>query len=519
MLNGTGRPGAPERVVVVGAGVGGLVSALLLARQGLSVVVVERAARVGGKMRQVMASGRPIDAGPTVMTMRWVLEEIFATAGTTLDAELVLKRADVLARHAWGPGPTLDLYADIEASVDAIGRFAGKSEADGYRRFCAYTQRIYEAVREPFLCSERPSLSSAFAAVGTLGLDGVMNIDGMRTLWKAIGEFFRDARLRQLFGRYATYCGSSPYMAPATLNVIAHVERDGVYLVEGGMYKVAEALARVCERLGVVIRTNEHVSEIVVEGGRATGIRLASGERIAADIVVHNGDPSALAKGLMGPQSKKAASMPDERSLSALTFAFAAEPQGAYPMTRHNVFFSSDYAAEFRDLFERFVLPKEPTVYVCAQDRDDAGNAPPGPERFLCLVNAPSKGDERAFTNSEIRQCEKSAFSLLERAGVVFPPSSEPSVVTTPNDFDRLFPGTGGALYGAASHGWKSPFARASSRSKIPGLYLTGGAAHPGAGVPMAALSGQLAAKAALTDLASTSRSRKTAMLGGISMR
>lgn len=510
MANGT------TRAVVIGAGVGGLVSALLLARQGIDVVVLERAPKVGGKMRQVDVAGRAIDAGPTVMTMRWVLDEIFSSAGTSLDAELTLRRAEILARHAWGEGPTLDLYADFDRSVEAISTFAGRAEGEGYRRFCAYTQRIYETVQKPFLCSERPSLGSAMLAVGSLGIEGMLNIDGHRTLWKALGEFFQDARLRQLFGRYATYCGSSPFLAPATLNVVAHVERDGVYLVEGGMFRVAEALARVAERIGVTIRCGEHVTELVVANGRVAGVRLASGERLAADLVVHNGDPAALFQGMLGAPGRRAIPAPAERSLSAVTWAFVAEARGVYPLTRHNVFFSKDYHAEFRDLFDHGTLPEEPTVYVCAQDRDDGERAHSGPERFLCLVNAPARGDQRALTTSEIKQCETVAFSLLERAGLVFPQFAAPPIVTTPSGFDRMFPGTGGALYGPVSHGWKSPFVRAASRTKIPGLYLAGGAAHPGAGVPMAALSGRLCAKAVIEDLASTSRSRETVMRGGI---
>jgi 1-hydroxycarotenoid 3,4-desaturase len=508
-----------SRAVVVGAGVGGLVSAVELARRGFEVVVLERASKVGGKMRQVAVGDRSIDAGPTVMTMRWVLEEIWSAAGGSLASDLTLHKAELLARHAWAGGGILDLHADIDRSVDAIRAFAGSSEAEGYRRFCAYTGRIYETVQKPFLCSERPSLASAFAAVGTLGMQGLLHIDGHRTLWKALGEFFQDARLRQLFGRYATYCGSSPFLAPATLNVIAHVERDGVYLVEGGMYRVAEALAGLAERLGATVRCGEHVAEILVSGGRAAGVRLASGERIEADVVVHNGDPGALCAGLLGGPAKRSVSDPAERSLSALTWAFVAEPGGDYPLVRHNVFFSKDYHEEFRDLFDRSVLPSEPTVYVCAQDRDDTGAARSGPERFLCLVNAPAKGDQGPLTTSEIRQCETAAFSLLERAGLVLRPFTAPPVVTTPSDFDRMFPATGGALYGPVSHGWRSPFARSSSRTKIPGLYLAGGAAHPGAGVPMAALSGRLCARAVSEDLASTSRSRGTAMRGGISMR
>jgi 1-hydroxycarotenoid 3,4-desaturase len=506
-----------DRAVVIGAGVGGLVTAIELARRGLSVVVLERASKVGGKMRQVGVAGRFIDAGPTVMTMRWVLEDIFSAAGGSLADHLTLRPAEILARHSWGQGPTLDLFANLERTVDAIGSFAGRGEADGYRRFCAYAQRIYETVQKPFIESERPSLTSIVAAAGSIGFSGLWAIDGHRTLWKALGEFFQDGRLRQLFGRYATYCGSSPFLAPATLNVVAHVEREGVWLVEGGMYRVAEALAGLAEKLGVSIRCGEHVSEILVSGGRAAGVRLASGERIQAEIVASNGDPSALVQGLFGKPATRAVPAPGPRSLSALTWAFVAEPSG-FPLVRHNVFFCRDYVEEFHDLFDRSALPAEPTVYVCAQDRDDRDESRGGPERFLCLVNAPATGDTRALSNSEIRRCEEATFSLLRRAGLVFPPFAEPPVVTTPSDFDRMFPATGGALYGQASHGWRSPFTRASSRTRIPGLYLAGGAAHPGAGVPMAALSGKLCAKAALEDLASTSQSLQTAMRGGTSM-
>jgi 1-hydroxycarotenoid 3,4-desaturase len=505
-----------DRAIVVGGGVGGLVSAIELARRGMNVVVLERAARAGGKMRQVNVDGRGIDAGPTVMTMRWVLDEIWDAAGGSLDQDLTLKRADLLARHAWEPGESLDLFADIEATTDAIAAFAGKTEANGYRRFCKYAQDIYDTVREPFLRSARPSLASAMTAFSVLGLQGVMKIDGHRTLWNALSEFFKDRRLLQLFGRYATYCGSSPFLAPATLNVVAHVERDGVYLVEGGMYRVTEALVRLAERLGVTIRCGQHVHELVVSGGRVSGVKLGSGEIVPARVVVCNGDPAAIAQGLFGSPAKRAVPAPAPRSLSAITWTFVAEPRGNYPLVRHNVFFSRDYAKEFRELFDARVLPTEPTVYVCAQDRDDIGQALSGPDRFLVLVNAPATGDRHSPSTSEIQRCETAAFSLLSKAGLDFPRFTAPPVVTTPIEFDRMFPATGGALYGPVSHGMTSPFHRATSRTKIPGLYLAGGAAHPGAGVPMAALSGKLCAKAVEEDLALTSRSRATAMPGGI---
>lgn len=508
------------RIIVVGGGVGGLVSAALLARRGVDVLLLERAPTVGGKMRQVHPAGRAVDAGPTVLTMRWVFEEVFAALGTTLDSHLALRPAGLLARHAWAPRggapQRLDLFADLDRSADAIGDFAGPAEARSYRRFCDYARRIYETVEQPFLRSERPTLTSTLSMAKEIGVTALFRIDGHRTLWKALGDFFHDERVRQLFGRYATYCGSSPFLAPATLNVIAHVEREGVWMVEGGMYRVAAALAKLFEKAGGKIRVDSQVEEILVEGGRASGVRLAGGEVFAADGVVLNGDAGALAAGFFGEAAAKGSAAPSERSLSAITWALVAEARG-FPLARHNVFFSSSYQEEFRQLFTEGEVPLRPTIYVCAQDRDDRGATPGGAERLLVLVNAPANGDRKPLQPAEVAACETRCFDLLSRSGLSVSRSPGASVVTTPSDFDRLFPGTGGALYGAASHGLGSPFTRAGSRAKLPGLYLTGGSAHPGAGVPMVALSGKLAAASALADLASTGRSRTAATPGGTS--
>lgn len=523
------RRGTPP-IVVIGAGIGGLVAAAELARRGVDVVVLERAPHIGGKMRQLHVGDKAIDAGPTVFTMRWVFDELFNAAGTSLEEHLKIKPALRLARHAWGDGSVLDLYADLDRSADAIGDFAGPAEARGYREFCAYAQNIFKTVDGPFLRSERPSIGSMIETAGKIGLSALLGIDGHRTLWKSLGGFFNDPRLRQLFARYATYCGSSPFLAPATLNVIAHVEREGVWLVEGGIYRLAEALAALAARSGAQLRCGMEVAEILVSSGRASGVRLASGERIEASAVVVNGDVAAVAGGLFGSKPARAVKETGDRSLSALTWALVAEARGL-PLIRHNVFFSDDYEGEFREIFDRGRLPVDPTVYICAQDRDAEASDPetdktpkntgaaPREERLLCLINAPAVGDRRPFTPSEILECERHTWTRLRRSGLTLQPTSDAPVITTPTDFHRLFPGTGGALYGPVSHGWKAPFARASSRSRLPGLYLAGGSAHPGAGVPMAALSGSLAARSVTEDLALTRPSLATATLGGTSMR
>jgi len=423
---------------------------------------------------------------------------------------------DAIARHAWEGGATLDLFGDIERSAEAIGRLAGASEARGYREFCAYARRIYEAVDRPFLRAQRPSLGSVLRGQGLRGLASLTAIDGTRTMWRALRGFFRDPRLLQLFGRYATYCGSSPWLAPATLNVIAHVEREGVWTVRGGMYRLAEAVAALAVRKGATCRYGTHVAEISVRDGRATGVRLADGERIEAEAVVVNADTAALSDGRFGAAAAKAweRDTREGRSLSAVTYGFATRARG-FPLVRHNVFFSRDYAREFEAL-GRDELPDDPTVYACAQDRDDRGIPPTdGTDRILLIVNAPARGGRCPFTPAEIDACTRRTAARLESLGLSLDWSPSNFVTTTPDDFERMFPSTGGALYGPPSHGWKAVLYRAPARSKVPGIFLTGGSAHPGAGVPMVTRSGLLAAESVLESLASTARSRPMVMPGG----
>ena len=492
----------PRKVIIVGAGIGGLVAAVELAAAGVEVVVVERAATVGGKLRQIAIDGVGIDAGPTVLTMRFVFDAVFEAAGTTLEQHLALVPAEVLARHAWDATQRLDLFADVKRSADAIGRFAGATEARGYKAFCERSRRIYQTLEGPFIRSSQPGSALALARrVGLLAPNALLGMSPFATMWKGLNEHFRDPRLLQLFGRYATYCGSSPWLAPATLMLVAHVEQAGVWMVEGGMHRIAQALAALAEAKGAVIRTGCEVAEIEVEAGRVAGVRLADSECIAAQAVVFNGDQQALSGGLLGRSAVRAVARPDGvRSLSALTWTMTARSSG-FPLLRHNVFFSQDYAREFDEIFQKRRLPSAPTIYVCAQDRGDDAQPPGGPERLLVLANAPATGDGTEFNAAEIEACETATFRLLQRCGLALERTPERTVVTTPHQWNLLFPATGGALYGQATHGSMAGFRRPPSQSRIPGLYLAGGSAHPGPGVPMAAISGRLAAAAVLAGL------------------
>jgi 1-hydroxycarotenoid 3,4-desaturase len=512
-----------HRAVVIGAGIGGLAGAIDLAGQGFAVTVVERAAGPGGKLRGVEIGGRLLDAGPTVFTLRAVFDELFADAGTSLAEHLTMRPLSTLARHAWNDGAHLDLFADQQESAQAIGEFAGAAEAKGFLEFCARARQIFMSLNASFMRAQRPDPIRLAMAVAPEGFGRLWGISPFTTLWQALGRHFRDPRLRQLFARYATYCGSSPFATPATLMLIAHAEQMGVWTIDGGMFRLAQVMAQLATAGGVTFRYGTDVAEIQVSHGRARGVLLANGETIGADAVICNTDTAALSSGLLGTQAAQAApKFPAKaRSLSAVTWLMKAKADG-FPLHRHNVFFSNDYTAEFGDLSVREQLPSDPTVYVCAQDRDEDAQAPQGreaPERLLCLINAPPTGDRHPYDASEIEQCSERTFRRLENCGLHLHRDPLTTTITTPADFHRLYPGTGGALYGRASHGWMASFQRPAARSRLPGLYLAGGSTHPGPGVPMAAMSGRLAAQCVTADLASTRRSRVMVMRGGISTR
>jgi 1-hydroxycarotenoid 3,4-desaturase len=505
--------------VVVGAGIGGLCAAIELAARGHGVTVVEKAAAVGGKMRTLEVDGRPIDAGPTVLTMREVFDGLFERAGARLDEAITLRRLEVLARHAWPDGARLDLHADPERSAEAIGELAGPREAEGFRRFRAHTRKLYEAVEGPFIHGEISGLMGMIKQLGPAHLLRMAAVDWHRSMWRALGDFFRDPRLRQLFGRYATYYGSSPFQAPATLNLIAHVEQRGVWAVEGGMIRLALALAELLRSLGGEIRLGIAVDEVLVEGGRAVGVRLAGGEALRARAVVLNAAPEALAQGLLGEGVRGAIELGRApRSLSAITWALVGRVRD-FPLAHHTVVFSSDYRREFEELAAGRV-PSEPTVYVCAQDRDPAEASPgldPAIQRLFCLVNAPARGDDEGFT-PEIERCKERCWQALRRRGLtVEEVSPSRTIATGPHELARMFPGTGGALYGPATHGLRATFSRPGTRTRLPGLYVVGGGVHPGAGVPMVAIGGRSAARTAHEDLASTPRFLPAGTSGGTS--
>ncbi len=516
--------GGGATALVIGAGIGGLAATVRLAQAGFRVHVLERHGHVGGKMRTLPSAAGPVDAGPTVLTMRPVFEDLFAALGERLEDHLTLHRQSMIARHFWPDGSRLDLFDDPARNDTAIHAFAGAQAAHQFRAFSSRARALFKAFDSPMMQTPAPSLLPLVAHVAARPWLA-KKMAPLSTLAKMLDKAFDDPRLAQLFGRYATYVGGSPYESPGLLSLIWHAEERGVWAIEGGMHKLALALQKLADKRGAEFTFNAHVNEIQVSNGRATGVSLSDGMAIPADLVVFNGDPRALATGRLGKATGNIASQTRRiaRSLSAEVCAFSAMPHGP-DLAHHNVFFREDPKPEF-DALARGELDPNPTVYLCAMDRGLPA-PPPALERFETIANAPplpvanpqhGESDPSEDTQEDTDRCPTRTFQTLKNFGLTFTPTPQAQTMTTPAGFAGLFPGSTGSLYGQSPHGMTAAMSRPTARTGVRGLYLVGGGTHPGAGVPMATLSARHVVATIIQDQTSTLRSRPTAMPGGMS--
>ncbi|MFA8441855.1 1-hydroxycarotenoid 3,4-desaturase CrtD [Yoonia sp.] len=496
------------KIVVIGAGIGGLAAALRLSHQGCDVTVLDIHSAPGGKMRTVPSDAGPVDAGPTVLTMKPVFEALFDDVGETLADHLVLKPLTTLARHYWDDGATLDLDADPTKSIANITATFGTKAGQEFEAFSARAKRLYEAFDGPMMRTAEPNQMAVTKTV--LARPSLIpDMAPHQTMAGLLKRSFSDPRLAQLFGRYATYVGGSPYASPAILSLIWQAEAQGVWSVQGGMHQLARTIAKLAQARGATFHYNTPATRITRQDGRINGVQTHAGH-FPADTVLFNGDPRALETGLLGEGAVPAVGKQhvEPRSLSAFVHAFAAVPDGV-DLAHHTVFFGHDPKAEFKAL-AKGDMPTDATLYLCAQDHGQVGAD--ALQRFEIIMNGPAIPRD---PEKEKPPCQTQIFKRLRAFGLTFSPTPGPDALTTPQGFDALFPASSGSLYGRSPHGLLAAFKRPTARTKVPGLYLCGGGAHPGAGVPMATLSGQHAAAAIMTDLASTSMSHQTATRGG----
>lgn len=487
-----------QPTLVIGGGLGGLAAAIHIAAAGLPVTLLEKNDQLGGKAGLVAEHGYTFDIGPSLMTMPWVARHLFESAGVCLDDEVTLLSLEPICRYRWDDGTVFDASQHLPTLLQAIERLDGRDVA-GFLRFLAYTRRIYEAVAGPFLLHPFDGLRDLITPAL---LRDSWKIDSLRTVDAAVRSFFHSPYLRQVFNRYATYNGSSPYRAPATFNIIPYVEHvEGGWYVKGGIYELVRALERLARRLGVVIHTGAAVAAIEERNGVACGVRLADGPFIPAAQVVCNADPQYAYTHLLSGHERTARRL-RQLEVSCSGFVLLLGVDRVYQqLAHHNIFFANDYPREFAAIFDKGVPPPDPTIYVCASAVTDTAHAPPGHQNLFVLVNAPA-GSPRVNWAAEAEPYRNLVVAKLERVGLAgLEGAIQYQRILTPADLATRYNAPGGAIYGLASNNPFSAFLRPPLRARgVKGLYFVGGGTHPGGGIPLVLLSGRAVAQRVLAD-------------------
>ena len=483
--------------IVVGAGIGGLAAAALLAKAGRRVTVVEQAAATGGKAASRQLGGYRFDTGPSLFTLPGTFREFFARLGKRLEDYLEPVPLAPLCAYEFADGTRLDSYSDRRRFAAELER-AGVARAAELDAYLDRSAQMWDLAGELFLAR---SLHEPGTYASRRGLRAVLNAGRLAPftrLHDANARAFADPRAVQLFDRYATYNGSSPFRTPATMRIIPHVEYAfGGYALRGGIVALPRALERAARELGVEFRLGVRAERIVTAGGRCRGVE-AGGEFLAGDIVVSNADVLSTYRRLLdqpeAPEARRYARL--EPSSSGLVFLWGVARR--FPRLRvHNIFFSGDYRAEFAAMFDRHDLPEEPTVYLNITSKVEPGDAPAEGENWFVLLNAPR--DAGQDWGAAAARARATVRTRLSRAlGCDVGALIEEEQVITPADIARDTGSTHGSLYGIASHSPMAAFWRHPNRSRrIGGLYFAGGSAHPGGGMPLALRSGMLAAELA----------------------
>jgi len=480
--------GPTDRVVVVGAGLGGLACAIRLAAAGREVIVVEREGHPGGRAGRLGVDGFEFDTGPTVLTMPDLIADLLGTVGEDLDAWLELSRLDPAYRAHFPDGSTLDVIADTARMAGEVARVCGSREADGYLRFVDYARTLWRLQRRDFiernLDGPRDLLTANLLRLAAAG--------GFGRLQSRVNRYFRDPRTRRIFSFQAMYAGLAPHRALALYAVIAYLDAvAGVYFPRGGIHALPRALAGVAEKHGVTIRYETAAAAVDVAGGRATGVVTAGGERIPADAVVLNPDLPIAYRDLLGSDVGKLRYSP------SCVVLHVGSSQAYGKIAHHNIHFGWAWRETFDEVIDQGQLMSDPSILVTNPSRSDPTLAPAGKHTYYVLAPTPNLGARRLDWRgglAEIYQGELVA--TLERRGYVgFADGIEVSRFVTPADW-----GSQGLALGtpfAAAHTLRQtgPFRPGNLHPTLSNVVFVGSGTQPGVGVPMVLISGRLAAE------------------------
>jgi len=489
-----------QHIVVIGAGLGGLSAAISLATEGFTVDLLEKNDKVGGKLNILEKDGFTFDLGPSILTMPHIFQALFERAGKKMENYVSIQTVEPHWRNFFEDGSTLDLSSDPERMKQELDKL-GPNTAKEFEAFLAYSKKLCEITEQGYF---EHGLDSFWELLKHYGpVRSLMEFDVFRSMDQGVRRFIKDPKLVDVLNYFIKYVGSSPYDAPALMNLLPYIQFGyGLWYVKGGMYGMAEGLQKLAEELGINIRVNAEVAEIQHSAGRATAVRLLDGTVIPADIVVSNMEVIPAYKKLLNNDNEAKRLQRFEPSCSGLVLHLGVDT--IYPQLAHHNFFYSDHPKEhFNAVFHDNKLSDDPTIYLVAPVKSDPTQAPPGCEIIKILPHIPHLNPGQPLTAEDYAALRERVLIKLERMGLT---DLRKHIVCeeywTPVDIEQRYYSNRGSIYGVVADRFKNLGFKIPQRSKdIKNLYFVGGSVNPGGGMPMVTLSGQLVRDKILADL------------------
>jgi phytoene desaturase len=482
-----------SQVAVIGSGIAGIAASIRLALRGHRVRVFESSSSPGGKLTQFFIGGFRFDRGPSLFTMPQWVDELFILAGENPRDHFNYRKLDPVTNYFFSDGTNVKAWSDRQAFITECQKKLGEAperiEAylnDSARKYRITAPFFVEASLHRFSTYFNRKLPAALVALPTLGI--------FQTMHETHTRQFTNPKTIQLFNRYATYNGSDPYQAPATLTLIPHLEfNEGAYLPFGGMYQIADSLYQLALRLGVEFHFNQRVREIKLNGNRVSGL-IVNGNELPVSTVLSNADVFTTYRTLLPNYRAPERILKQPRSSSALIFYWGIKR--TFPMLDvHNIVFSEDYLNEFKDIFGGNKVPCDPTIYVNITSKCEQQDAPQGCENWFVMINVPpntGQNWEELISRARARIIDR----LNQQFGIALEALIGCEAVFEPRTIESLTGSWQGSLYGTSSNNRLAAFLRHANRSsRIKGLYFCGGSVHPGGGIPLCLQSGKIAAQ------------------------